>query len=95
MIIDDKLIEYLEALARLELTDAEKEKAKKDLSDILQYIDLLNELDTDGVTPMSHVLPIQNVMREDEVKPSFAREDILKNAPQQKNGCYKVPKAVD
>lgn len=95
MIIDDKLIEYLEVLARLELTDAEKEKAKKDLSDILQYIDLLNELDTDGVTPMSHVLPIQNVMREDEVKPSFAREDILKNAPQQKNGCYKVPKAVD
>lgn len=95
MIIDDKLIEYLEALTRLELTANEREKAKKDLSSILQYIDLLNELDTEGVTPMSHVLPIQNVMREDEVKPSFEREEILKNAPQQKNGCYKVPKAVD
>ena len=59
------------------------------------YIDTLNELDTEGVEPMSHSFPIKNVMREDEVRPSTDRELILSNAPKQKDGCFMVPRTVE
>ena len=93
--IDDALIKYLEELSRLTLTEDEEKKAKEDLTKILDYIDTLNSLDTDNVEPMSHPFPYTNNFREDEVKPSEERELILKNAPQQKDGCFKVPTTVE
>ena len=93
--IDDELIKYLEELSRLTLTEDEEKKAKEDLTKILDYIDTLNQLDTENVEPMSHPFPYTNNFREDECKPSEERELILKNAPQQKDGCFKVPTTVE
>lgn len=94
-IISDETIEYVGILAKLELSEEEKEKAKKDMGSMLDYIDKLNELDTTGVEPMSHVFPVQNVFREDVVVNGDDRENILKNAPEEKDGSFVVPKAVD
>ena len=90
--ISDETIEYVGILAKLELSDEEKEQAKKDMGSMLDYIDKLNELDTEGVEPMSHVFPVNNVFREDEVPNGDDRENMLKNAPQKKEGAYMVPK---
>lgn len=94
-IISDETIEYVGILAKLELSDEEKEQAKKDMGSMLDYIDKLNELDTDGVEPMSHVFPVQNVFREDQVVNGDDRDNILLNAPQKKEGTYMVPKTFD
>ena len=94
-VIDDATIEYVGILAKLELSDEEKEQAKKDMESMLDYIDKLNELDTEGVEPMSHVFPVQNVFREDEVVNGDDRENMLKNAPAVKDGSWKVPKTVE
>ena len=85
-IISDEKIEYVGILAKLELSEEEKEKAKKDMGSMLDYIDKLNELDTTGVEPMSHVFPVQNVFREDVVVNGDDRENILKNAPEEPPG---------
>ena len=82
-IISDETIEYVGILAKLELSDEEKEQAKKDMGSMLDYIDKLNELDTTGIEPMSHVFSVQNVFREDIVTNGDDRENILKNAPAQ------------
>lgn len=94
-IISDETIEYVGVLAKLELSDKEKEAAKKDMASMLDYIDKLNELDTTGVEPMSHVFPVQNVFREDVVVNGDDRENILKNAPGEKDGMFIVPKTVE
>lgn len=94
-IISDETIEYVGILAKLELSEEEKEQAKKDMGSMLDYIDKLNELDTTGVEPMSHVFPVHNVFREDIVENGDDRENILKNAPEEKDGSFKVPKTVD
>jgi aspartyl-tRNA(Asn)/glutamyl-tRNA(Gln) amidotransferase subunit C len=94
-LIDDDMIEYVGILAKLELSDSEREEAKKDMGRMLDYIDTLNELDTDGVEPMSHVFPIHNVFREDVVTNGDDRDNILKNAPEKKDGAFKVPKTVE
>ena len=91
-IISDETIEYLGILAKLELSDEEIEKAKKDMGSMLEYIDMLNELDTTGVEPMSHVFPVDNVFREDVVTNGDDRDEMLANAPQKKDGTYMVPK---
>ena len=83
-IISDETIEYVGILAKLELSDEEKEQAKKDMANMLDYIDTLNELDTSGVEPMSHVFPVNNVFREDVVTNGDDREEILANAPEAK-----------
>ena len=72
--ISDETIEYVGILAKLELNEEEKEQAKKDMESMLDYIDKLNELDTEGVEPMSHVFPVHNVFREDEVTNGDDRE---------------------
>ena len=94
-IISDETIEYVGILAKLELSDEEKEQAKKDMANMLDYIDTLNELDTSGVEPMSHVFPVNNVFREDVVTNGDDREDILANAPEAKEGAFVVPKTFD
>ena len=80
-VISDETIEYVGILAKLELSEEEKEAAKKDMEDMLDYIDLLNELDTTGIEPMSHVFPIENVFREDVVTNGDGSADTLKNDP--------------
>ena len=94
-IISDETIEYVGILAKLELSDEEKEQAKKDMANMLDYIDTLNELDTSGVEPMSHVFPVNNVFREDVVTNGDARDEILANAPEAKEGAFVVPKTFD
>ena len=94
-IITDEMIDYVGILAKLELSEEEKEQAKKDMSRMLDYIDQLNELDTSGTEPLSHIFPIQNVFREDVVTNGGDREAILSNAPEQKDGAFKVPKTVE
>lgn len=94
-IISDDTIEYVGILAKLELSDEEKEQAKKDMANMLDYIDTLNELDTSGVEPMSHVFPVNNVFREDVVTNGDDREEILANAPEAKEGAFVVPKTFD
>jgi len=93
--ISDETIEYVGILAKLELTDEEKERAKKDMGSMLDYIDKLGELDTRGVEPMSHVFPVNNVFREDVVTNGDEREAILKNAPEEKNGMFAVPRTFE
>lgn len=94
-IISDETIEYVGILAKLELSEEEKEQAKKDMANMLDYIDTLNELDTSGVEPMSHVFPVNNVFREDVVTNEDDREEILANAPKAKDGAFVVPKTFD
>ena len=94
-IISDETIEYVGILAKLELSEEEKEQAKKDMANMLDYIDTLNELDTSGVEPMSHVFPVNNVFREDVVTNEDDREEILANAPEAKDGAFVVPKTLD
>ena len=93
--ISDETIVYVCILAKLELSEEEKEKAKKDMGKMLDYIDKLNELDTSGVEPMSHVFPVNNVFREDVVTNGDDRENILKNVPEERDGAFVVPKTVD
>ena len=93
-IIDDETIEYVGILAKLELSGEERERAKKDMGRMLDYIDKLSELDTEGVEPMTHVFPVQNVFREDIVTNSDTREQLLSNASEQKDGMFVVPKTV-
>lgn len=91
-IISDETIEYVGILAKLELSGEEKEKAKKDMAEMLDYIDELSKLDTDGVEPMSHVFAQNNVFREDVVTNTDDSENMLKNAPEQKDNMYQVPR---
>lgn len=93
-IISDETIEYVGILAKLELSEEEKENAKKDMGEMLDYIDKLNELDTTGIEPMSHVFPVHNVFREDVVKNGDGREETLANAPERKDDCFVVPKTI-
>ena len=94
-IISDETIEYVGILAKLELSPEEKEAARKDMAEMLDYIDMLNNLDTSGVEPMSHIFPVNNVFREDVVENGDSREEILANAPDVKDGSFKVPKTVE
>ena len=93
-VISDDTIEYVGILAKLELSPEEKEEAKKDMGRMLDYIDKLNELDTTGIEPMSHVFPVNNVFREDVVTNGDGREETLANAPQRKEDSFEVPRTI-
>ena len=95
MKITKETIEHVANLARLNLSEQEKDKLTTEMESIISYVDKLNELDTSSVQPTSHVLPVKNVFREDKVENSYDREKILKNAPAQEDGCFKVPKVVE
>lgn len=92
--ISDETIDYVGILAKLELSAEEKEAAKTDMEKMLDYIDTLNELDTEGTEPMSHVFPVNNVFREDIVTNSDKKEEILENAPLRKEDRFEVPKTI-
>lgn len=88
-------IEKVARLARLELTEEEKITFGKQLEQILNYMEQLNEIDTTGVEPTSHVIPISNVFKEDELKPSFPQKEVLAIAPDEEDGHFKVPKIIE
>ena len=95
MDIDIKQIEQIANLSRIKLTDDEKDIFREQLTDILGYIEKLNELDTDDVQPMAHATSIKNVFREDQQKSSFPRQEILELSPSSANGFFKVPKVLE
>jgi len=88
-------VEHVANLARLELSEQESGRLTDQLSNILTYVEKLNELDTKGVEPTAHVLDIRNVMREDITAPSLTQERALANAPEKAAGHYKVPKIIE
>lgn len=88
-------IKQVADLARLNLRPEEKDKLSKDLESILAYVDQLQELDTKSVEPTSHVLPIENVFRKDEVCPSKVRDQVLEHAPKREGSFFKVPKVIE
>lgn len=94
MKITKELILHIAELAHLKLREDEIKKFQKDLNQILEYVDKLNELDTENVEPLSHPLPLINVMREDKLKSSIEREEALKNAPDSTEEFFKVPKVI-
>lgn len=89
------MVDYIAALSRLEVSDEQKEKTIDGLNAIIGYMDVLNNIDTDGIEPMSHTFKIKNVFRDDEVKPSYNREELLKGAPNRDDEAFIVPKAVE
>lgn len=88
-------VKHVAHLARLAVTEEEAEKFSKHLDAIIEYAELLNELDTDNVEPTTHVLDINNVLREDTARSWLSQEEALKNAPQQKDGQFKVPSIIE
>lgn len=87
-----KDVEHVAKLARLELTEDEKELYTKQLGDVLKYVEQMNEVDTSDVKPMSHAIDFVNVMREDKVIYEQTKEALMSNAPDEENGFFKVPK---
>ncbi len=87
-------VDKIARLARLEFPDAEKETITHQMNDILMHIEKLNELDTSAVEPLSHVIELSNVFREDVAKPSLAPEEALKNAPSTSETFFTVPKVI-
>ena len=88
-------IGHIALLARLELSEEEKDLFSRQLGSIIQYIEKLNELDTESVEPTAHILPLYNVFREDAVQPSLPREMALQNAPERNEQFYRVPKIIE
>ncbi len=87
-------VEHVAALARLSFSEEEKLKLTAQLNEILRYMEQLNTLDTSNVEPLSHVIEVQNVFREDVQRPSLPREEALKNAPSHTEEFFKVPKVI-
>ncbi len=93
--IDKAQVKRIAKLARLEIEEEEVEQFSEQLSSIVDYIEKLNELETDSIEPLAHCLPIHNVLREDIVKESLGVEGALSNAPQREGEYFKVPKILD
>jgi len=87
-------VEYLSRLARIALTQEEAASLEKDLERILEYVSQLQEIDTEGVEPTYHVLPMVNIWRQDKVETSLTVEDALKNAPEKKENFFQVPRVI-
>ena len=85
-------VEHVAKLARLELSEEEKKLFTKQLDDILKYVEQMSEIDTANVEPMASAIPVTNVMRDDEVVYSNTKEELMKNAPDEEDGFFKVPK---
>ncbi len=88
-------VKYVAHLARIALTPDEQEKFGAQLSNILGYIEKLNQLDVSGIEPTAHAVPLVNVFRADEVRPSLPNAEALRNAPAGANGLFMVPKIVE
>ncbi|HET8759874.1 MAG TPA: Asp-tRNA(Asn)/Glu-tRNA(Gln) amidotransferase subunit GatC [Nitrospiria bacterium] len=95
MDITREQVEYAAKLARLAISEEETAVFAKQLSSILTYVETLNRVDTSQVEPTSHVIPMQNVLREDVVKPPLSQDAALANAPDADAGCFRVPKIIE
>ena len=93
-IITDKTMDDIEILAKLHLTDEEKEKSREEMQRMLNYVDMLNTLNTDDVEPLTHIFPVSNVFRDDVVTESTPKEILQGNAPEEKDGQFLVPKTI-
>ncbi len=92
--IDEKLIRHVGKLSRIELTDEQVAMFGRQLADIVEYVDKLQQINTDGVEPMAHALPVHNVLAEDAPRPSLSPEAALANAPDRIDDFYRVPKVI-
>jgi aspartyl-tRNA(Asn)/glutamyl-tRNA(Gln) amidotransferase subunit C len=88
-------VEHIAALARLALSDEEVARYQEQLSAILEHFQHLQELETEDISPTATVLPLRSVMRADEARPPLERERVLQNAPEARDGCFKVPAVLD
>jgi aspartyl-tRNA(Asn)/glutamyl-tRNA(Gln) amidotransferase subunit C len=88
-------VEHIADLARLALTDEEAVRYQEQLSTILEHFEHLQELETGDIAPTATVLPLRNVMRPDDARPPFERERLLENAPEARDGCFKVPAVLE
>jgi len=88
-------VQHVANLARLTLTPEEEERMTRNLNDILMFFQKLNELDTENVPPTSHALEVTNVMRDDVKRPSWPLEEVLRNAPEEENGMFRVPAVIE
>jgi aspartyl-tRNA(Asn)/glutamyl-tRNA(Gln) amidotransferase subunit C len=95
MALTQKDVQYVARLARLELSDEEVKTYTVQLGAILEYAEMLNQLDTDKVDATTHVQQMHNVLRPDKVQPSMDRDKILENAPDKAKGCFRVPRILE
>lgn len=95
MKITKEEVKYVANLARLNLSEAEAERLQTEMGDIIAFADTLAGLDTEGIEPTNHAIRVENVLREDENRPSYDREALLGCAPAKQAGCYTVPKVVE
>ncbi|MBS3765138.1 Asp-tRNA(Asn)/Glu-tRNA(Gln) amidotransferase subunit GatC [Candidatus Bipolaricaulota bacterium] len=93
--IDKESVKHVEDLAELNLTESEREELTDDLAGILDYVDKLQELDTEDVEPLRHILEVQNVLREDEKRSNLPQDEVFKNAPAKKGNFFQVPPVID
>lgn len=93
--LSQDVVKHVARLCRLRLTDEELKSFTGELSGILNYIEKLNKLDTENVKPLTHVLPLSNVLREDEVRASLSRDMALANAPEKVKDFFSVPKIIE
>jgi len=93
--ISKKEVEYVAKLAKIEISEKEKESLGEQLSKILDYIDKLKELNVEGIEPMREVGESKDVLREDQARVSGAKEDILNNAPLREGDYFKIPKVIE
>lgn len=87
-------VKHVALLSRLEMSEKEIEEYSGNLNVVLEYMGIMNSLDTGQTEPTIHVLPLKNVFREDELKPSLAKQLVLQNAPEEEEGCFKVPRIL-
>jgi aspartyl-tRNA(Asn)/glutamyl-tRNA(Gln) amidotransferase subunit C len=88
-------VEHVARLARLELAPEDKERMRRELDNILAYIDKLSALDVSNVEPTAHAVPLTNVMRDDELIPSLPRDEMLANAPDRTGDFFRVPRIIE
>ena len=95
MTIDRQTVDHVARLARLDLSEEERTRMQTELSNILEHVETIQNMELDDVQPTSHAIPLTNVMRPDEVRPSLPREEALANAPQSEEGRFAVPRIVE
>ena len=95
MPLERAAVDHVARLARLDLSDAERERMQAELTQILEHADKIQELELDNVEPTAHALPLRNVMRPDEVRPSLTQDRALANAPEVEDGRFKVPRIIE
>ena len=88
-------VEHVAVLARLALNETELDQVTDQMNQMLGYVEKLNELNTDGIVPTAHAVPVENAFRDDTIRPSIGTEKALQNAPEAANNCFRVPKIIE